>query len=71
MENHYDSIVRRLLTLITMIFLAVTIMGCNDPIVADMDAEHHRLVSMAEQELRLGLPPFLPTSPAETFRPAP
>ena len=71
MENHYDSIFRRLLTLITMIFLAVAVMGCTDPIVTEMDAEHQRLVSRAERELRLGAPLSLPTSPAETFHPAP
>ena len=73
MESHYVSIMRRLLTLTTMIFLAVTLTGCFDPSVAEMEANHRQLMNTAEQELSQaqGLHSFLPTSQAEVFHPAP
>ena len=55
MESHCDSIMGKLLILIVGIFLAVTLLGCHDPIVADMEAEHRKLGDIAKQELRQGL----------------
>lgn len=40
------------LTLIIGIFLAVTLPGCIDPIVSDMDAEHQRLGAIVKQDLQ-------------------
>ena len=73
MEGNYVSIIRRLLTLTTMIFLAVTLTGCLDPSVAEMEANHRQLMNTAEQELAQaqGLRSSLPTSQAEVFYPAP
>ena len=70
MKSHCYSIMGKLLILIIGVFLAVTLMGCHDPIVADMEAEHHRLGNIAEQELRQGLPALTPTSQAEALHPA-
>jgi len=71
MENYHDSIRGRLLALITAIFLAVTLMGCHDPVVADMEAEHQRLGNVVKKELRQGLSAFPPASQAEVLYPAP
>lgn len=71
MESHRDSIMGKLLILIIGFFLAVTLLGCSDPIVADMEAEHRRLGVIAKQELRQGLSVFPSTSQAEVFHPAP
>ena len=71
MGSHYVSIVKKLLTLITLIFLAVAVMGCLDPGIDDMQARHRRLVNIAEQDLLLNQCGFLPISQAETFYPAP
>ena len=74
MKSHDNSIMRRLLTLITVIFLAVSLLGCNDPIVADGEAEHLRLGNIAKQQLQLrhGLFAYpLTSQQAETFHPAP
>jgi len=71
MESRCDSIMGKFLILIMGIFLAVTLLGCHDPIVANMEAEHHRLGVIAKQELRQGLSVFPSTSQAEVFHPAP
>jgi len=71
MKSHYSSIRTRVLTVATAIFLAVSLMGCNDPIVADMEAEHQRLGNVVKQELRLGLSAFPPSSQSEVLFPAP
>ena len=52
MERYSDSIIRRLLTLVTMIFVAFTFLGCNDPTVSDMEARNQRLGFFIEQELQ-------------------
>ncbi len=69
-KSHDNSIVRRLLTLIMGIFLAVTLLGCHDPIVADNEAEHLRLGNIAKQQLQQRLSAYPLTSQAETFHPA-
>ncbi len=62
MKGHCDSIMGRVLILITGVFLAVTLLGCHDPIGADMEAEHRRLGNVVEQQLRQGQSTSLPTS---------
>ena len=52
MKSHYDSMRTRVLTVAMTIFLTVSLMGCNDPIVSDMEAEHRQLGSEVEQELQ-------------------
>ena len=72
-KSHDNSIMRRLLTLIMAMFLAVTLLGCHDPIVADNEAEHLRLGNIAKQQLQLrhGLSAYpLTSQQAETFHPA-
>ena len=71
MKSHYSSIRTRVLTVATAIFLAVSLMGCNDPIVGDMEAEHQRLGNVVKQELRNGLSAFPPGSQPEVLYPAP
>jgi hypothetical protein len=71
MKSHYSSIRTKVLTVATAIFLAVSLMGCNDPIVADMEAEHQRLGNVVKQELRQGFSTFPPSSQPEVLFPAP
>ena len=71
MENKYNSMIVKLLTIMMGIFLAVTLSGCNDPIVADMEAEHIRLSNIARQELRQGLSVYPTSSQAKVFYPTP
>lgn len=52
MNNKYYSVTVKLLAFIIGIFLAVTLFGCNDSIVSDMEAEHQRLSLIAKQELQ-------------------
>ena len=71
MKSKYKSITVKLLTLVMGIFLSVTLFGCNDPIVADMEAEHRRLGVLAKQDLRQSLSTS-PTAPqAKVLFPAP
>ena len=71
MKSHYSSIRTKVLTVATAIFLAVSLMGCMDPIVADMEAEHLRLGNVVKQELRQGLSTFPPSSQPDVLFPAP
>lgn len=71
MESKRNSIVVKLLTLLTGIFISFSLLGCNDSIVADMAAEHNQLGSVCQQELRQGLSGMPPTAQAQAFRPAP
>ena len=52
MNNKYNSVKVKLLMLIIGIFLAVTLPGCIDPIVSDMQAEHDRLQTIVMQDLQ-------------------
>ncbi|MCH8119467.1 MAG: hypothetical protein IIC00_07050 [Planctomycetes bacterium] len=70
-KSHDNSIMRRLLTLIMAMFLAVTLLGCHDPVAADNEAEHLRLGNIAKQQLRQRLSAYPLTSQTETFHPAP
>lgn len=71
MKSKYKSITVKLFTLIMGIFLTVTLLGCIDPIVADMEAEHRRLGIIVKQELRQNLSNFPTTSQAKVLYPAP
>ena len=52
MKSYGDSMIGRLLIFAMMVFLAVTLFGCHDPIVKGMDAEHQRLGRICQQEIR-------------------
>jgi len=54
MNSKYNSITIKLLILIIGIFVAVTLPGCMDPIVSDMEAEHQRLGAIVMQDLQQG-----------------
>ncbi len=71
MDNKYSSIIVKLIALIIGIFLVMTILGCIDPIVADMEAEHQRLGILAKQELQQSQADFPATSQAKVLYPAP
>ena len=71
MKSHYDSIKTRVLTVAIVTFLTVSLMGCNDPIVADMDAEHRQLGNVVKQELKQCRSAYPPSSQAEALFPAP
>jgi len=73
MKSHDNSIMRRLLTLIIGILLAVTVVGCHDPSDVDIAAEHRKLTEVAKQQLQLrqGLSAFPLSSQTEKFYPAP
>ncbi len=71
MNSKYKSITVKLFTFVMGIFLAVTLLGCNDPIVADMEAEHRRLGTIAKQDLRQSPFNFPTTSQEKVFYPTP
>jgi hypothetical protein len=71
MKSKYKSITVKLFTLIIGIFLTVTLLGCNDPIVADMEAEHRRLGILAKQDLRHNASAFPTSSQEKVLYPAP
>lgn len=52
MKSYSDSMVGRLLRFAVMVFLAVTLFGCNDPIVKRMESEHQKLGRVCQQEIR-------------------
>ena len=71
MKNKYKSITVKLFTLVIGIFLAVTLFGCMDPIVADMEEEHRRLGMIARQDLQQNIPTSPTVSQTESLFPAP
>ena len=71
MKNKFKSITVKLFTLIMGIFLAVTLFGCSDTIVADMEAEHQRLGIIARQDLQQNLSISPTTSQTKALYPAP
>lgn len=71
MKNKYKSIMVKLFTLVIGIFLAVTLFGCMDPMVADMEAEHRRLGMIAKQDLQQNLSTSPASSRTEALFPAP
>lgn len=52
MERYGDSITRRLLTPVVMALLVLTFLGCNDPMVKEMEARRQEVEFFAEQELQ-------------------
>jgi len=46
-------------------------MGCNDSIVADMEAEHRQLGNVVKQELQQCRSAYPPSSQPEVLFPAP
>lgn len=71
MKNRHNSITVKLLTLLIGFFLAVTLPGCMDPIVSDMEAEHQRLGMIAEQDLHRSPFNYQTSSQSKTLFPAP
>jgi len=71
MERHYSSIIRRFLTFLIAIFLAITVLGCQNTNEVSIAAKHRQLTNIAEQQLRWRYSAFPPTSQTETFRPTP
>ena len=71
MKRHDNSIIRKLLTFLIGIFLAVTLMGCHDPVAADRETEHRILVNTAEQQLQQGLHANPPITQKQMLYPAP
>jgi len=71
MKNKYKSIMVKLFTLVIGLVLSVTIYGCIDPIVADMEAEHQRLGMIAKQDLQRNLSTSPTDTQMETLFPAP
>ncbi len=71
MKSHLDSIKTKVLTLATAIFLAISLIGCNDSIVADMEAEHRRLGNEVKLELQQCPSAFPPVSQTEDLYTAP
>ena len=71
MKSHYDSIKTKALTVATAVFLAISLMGCNDPIATEMEAKHRRLGIEAKQELQQGSSAHQPGSQTEALFQAP
>jgi hypothetical protein len=71
MERHYELIIKKVLIVITLILIAIAILGCNDPLVTNMEAEHQRLNSVAKQEFQRCGPAFKPISQTDALFPAP
>ncbi len=72
MKSYVHSIIRRLFIFAMTAFLSVTLLGCQDPIVGRMEAEHQKLGRVCQQEIRQaqlgsgvqGVPAF--SAPART-----
>jgi hypothetical protein len=60
----------RLLTPVTIIFLAVTFLGCNDPMVSDIKERNQELGFFIEQELQRSRNASQITSGTISFPPA-
>jgi hypothetical protein len=71
MKNKYKSMAVILFALLIGLFLSVTLFGCIDPIVADMEAEHERLGIIARQDLQQNLYASPTTSQTKALYPAP
>jgi len=52
MKSHFDSLKTKVLTIASVIMLAISLAGCNDPIVTDMEAEHRQLGIIVQQDLQ-------------------
>lgn len=71
MKSHYDLVKTKVLTIASAIILAISIMGCNDSIVAEMEAEHIRLSNEAKLELQKCPSAYSSVSQTEAFYTAP
>ncbi len=71
MKRLDNSIMRKLLTFLIGIFLTVTLLGCQDPVAADRETEHRKLINIAEQQLQQGLCAQPPISQTQMLYPAP
>jgi hypothetical protein len=71
MKSHFESLKTKVLTVATAVFLAISLMGCNDPIVADMEAKHRQLGNIAKQELQQSPSAYPSNSQTDTLFPAP
>ena len=79
MKSYSDSMIGRLLRFAVMVFLAVTLFGCQDTIVRDMESEHQRLGKICQQEIQQaqlgsgeqGVSAFPAPARAGTLYPAP
>ena len=70
MKSRYNSLRTGILTVATAIFLAVSLMGCMDSIVTDMEAEHRRLGNEVKQDLQKCPSAFPAVSQTEAPYPA-
>jgi hypothetical protein len=70
MKSYCDLIRTKVLIAGITFFLMVSSMGCIDPQVTDMEAEHIRLSNEAKQELQQ-CPTFPPISQTEALFTAP
>jgi hypothetical protein len=69
MKSHFETIKIKVLTVATAVFLAISFMGCNDPIVTDMEAQHRRLGYEAKLELQQCPSAHTPGSQTEALFP--
>ncbi|MHC4726243.1 MAG: hypothetical protein ACYS17_03370 [Planctomycetota bacterium] len=72
MKRRKKTTILKLLTLITGLLLAVTAMGCIDPVASECQERHMRLGEIAKQHLRYAQPSYnLIPQQGETYHPAP
>ena len=71
MKSHFDSLKTKVLTTATAVFLAISLMGCNDPIVSEMEAKHQRLGNEVKLELQKCPSAHAPSSQTGALFPAP
>lgn len=71
MKNKCKPIIIKLTAFVIGIFLLVTLYGCMDPIVAEMEAEHNRLGMIAKQDLQRNLSASPVNPRTEALFPAP
>ena len=65
MKKLHDSVLTIVLTVAISTLLAVSLMGCSDSIVGDMETEHQRLSNEVKQELQQCPSAYPPVSQAE------
>ena len=71
MESRRKLIRTKVVTVVTLLLLAVSLTGCFDPIEAEMRAEHEKLGAQLERELRQYGFATPATPPSQLFYPAP
>jgi hypothetical protein len=70
MKSHFGSVKVKALTVATTVLLGISLSGCNDPIVSDMEAEHRQLGNLVQQELQKCPSAYAPASQTEALFPA-